>query len=216
MDDNPSNAEESVESGYTATIENIEPSALGANSHRIATDGGTTELADQVQDAQDIVEELEDDVPAETLEVLETVDDDLEQLEDAIEDGDGTLPEDFEADVQSTQDSIDDLQENLNLTGADRQLITKAESLDDSVETIEDRLGDTHDRYGVKVDTDPVEFFDQESPTAKEILTRFGKNNDDKLVQKDTENTYSGDDEVPLGGPGIERFTSEPRTPGNA
>lgn len=174
------------------------------------------ELAETIQDGQDIIEEVEDDVPVEALEALETVEDDLEGLEDAIEDGDNTLPEDIAADVQSTQDDINDLQETLTVGGADRHLLMKVESLEDTVESLEDRAADTHDRYGVKVDNDPVEFFDEESPTAEDILSRFEKNTDDALVEVGTENTYSGDDELPLGGPGIERFTSEPRTPGNS
>lgn len=174
------------------------------------------ELADTIQDGQDIIENVEADIPAEALEDLETVEDDIEGLEDAIEDGDDTLPEDFDADVQSTQDDVGNLQRTLNVAGADRQLVMEVEDLEDTVETIEDRAADAHDRYGVKVDDDPVEFFDEESPTAKNILSRFGEDTDDALVEEGTENTYSGDDEVPLGGRGIERFTSEPRTPGNS
>lgn len=174
------------------------------------------ELAETIQEGQNIIENVEADIPAEALEALETVEDDLEGLEDTIEDGNGTLPEGFEADVQSTQDDIGDLQKTLNLAGADRQHIMEVEDLEDTIETIEDRVADARNRYGVKVDEDPVEFFDEESPTAKDILSRFGEDTDDALVEEGTENTYSGDDPVPLGGPGIERFDSEPRTPGNS
>jgi len=47
--------------------------------------------------------------------------------------------------------------------------------LEDTVETVEDRAADTRGRYGVKVGTAPVEFFNEESPTAEDILGRFGK-----------------------------------------
>lgn len=176
----------------------------------------TEELAATIQEGQNIIENVEDDVPAEALQELEAVEDGVERLEDGIEDGDDTLPGGFEEDVQSAQDAIGGLQETLNVSGADRALLVKIEELEDIVETIEDRAADVHDRYGVKVGNHPVEFFDEESPTAEEILTRFGEDPDDALVEKGTENTYSGDDPVPLGGPGIERFTSEPRTPGNS
>jgi chromosome segregation ATPase len=175
-----------------------------------------TTLADIIQDAQDIIENLEDDVPAEALNVLESVDDDIEKLEDTVEDNEGSLPDGFEDNVQAAQDDIENLQETLNLAGAGREVIARAEDLEDTVEAIEDRIADVHDHYGVKVGNDPIEFFDEESPTAEEILARFGKDTDDALVEKGTENTYSGDDEVPLGGPGIERFTAEPRTDGNS
>ena len=176
----------------------------------------TTELADTIQSGQDIIESVKDDIPAEVFEHLETVEDDLERLEDGIEDGDDTLPDGFEADVQSTQDDVGTLQKNLNTSGADHDLILEVEDLEDTVETIEDRGVDARSRYGVKVDTDPVEFFDDSSPAAETILARFNKDTDDALVEKDTENTYSGDDEVDLSGPGVERFTTEPRTPGNS
>lgn len=176
-------------------------------------------LADTIQTAQDIVEALEEDVPVNALELLETVDDDVEALEDAVEHADledGGLPEGFEADVQAAQGDLKNLQETLNVAGAEREVIARAENLKDTVETVENRAADAHDQYGVKVGTAPVEFFDEESPTAKDILARFGEDTDDVLVEKGTENTYSGDDEVPLGGPGIERFAVEPRTDGNS
>jgi hypothetical protein len=178
-----------------------------------------TPLADTIQTAQDIIEALEEDVPVDALGPLETVDDDIEALEDALEHTDpesGDLPEGFEADVQSAQDDIQSLQETLNVAGADREVIARAEDLDDTVEAVEDRAADARNQYGVKVGTAPVEFFDEESPTAKDILARFGEETDDVLVEKGTENAYSGDQEVPLGGPGIERFDTEPRTDGNS
>jgi hypothetical protein len=129
---------------------------------------------------------------------------------------DGDLPDGFEADVQTVQDNVQSLQETLNIAGAEREVIARAEDLDDTVENVEDRAADARDRYGVKVGTAPVEFFDDETPTAEDILDRFGEDTDDVLVEKGTENTYSGDDEVPLGGRGIERFEAEPRTDGNS
>jgi len=176
-------------------------------------------LADTIQTAQDTIEGLEDDVPVDALELLETVEEDVETLEDGVEHADaadGNLPDGFEADVQTAQDDVQSLQETLNIAGADRDVIARAEDLDDIVENVEDRAADARDRYGVKVGTAPVEFFDEESPTAEDILGRFGEDTDDVLVEKGTENTYSGDDEVPLGGPGIERFEAEPRTDGNS
>lgn len=176
-------------------------------------------LADTIQTAQDTIEGLEDDVPVDALEPLETVEEDVEVLEDAVEHADpedGGLPEGFEADVQTAQDDVQSLQETLNVAGADREVIARAEDLEDTVETVEDRAADARDQYGVKVGTAPVEFFDEESPTAEDILARFNEDTDDVLVERGTENTYSGDDEVPLGGPGIERFEAEPRTDGNS
>jgi|GEM_PF-1341034 DNA repair exonuclease SbcCD ATPase subunit len=176
-------------------------------------------LADTIQMAQDNIEDLEDEVPVDALELLETVEEDVEALEDAVEDADGEvdgLPDGFEADIQAAQDDVQSLQETLNLAGADRDILARAEDLEDTVETVEDRAADTRGRYGVKVGTAPVEFFNEESPTAEDILGRFGEDTDDVLVEKGTENTYSGDDEVPLGGRGIERFEAEPRTDGNS
>jgi hypothetical protein len=176
-------------------------------------------LTDTIQTAQDTIEGLEDDVPVDALELLETVEEDIEALEDAVEHADpedGDLPDGFEADVQTVQDNVESLQETLNIAGTDREVIARAEDLDDIVEDVEDRAADARDRYGVKVGTAPVEFFDEESPTAEVILDRFGEDTDDVLVERGTENTYSGDDEVPLGGRGIERFEAEPRTDGNS
>jgi uncharacterized phage infection (PIP) family protein YhgE len=190
-------------------------SADSAEEHSSAQ----ADLTDTIQTAQDIIEDLEDNVPVDALELLETVDDDVETLEDALRHADpedGSLPEGFEGDVQTAQDDIQSLQEMLNVAGADREVIARTEDLDDTVETVEDRAADVRDQYGVKVGTAPVEFFDEESPTAKDILTRFDEGTDDVLVEKGTENTYSGDDEVPLGGPGTERFDVEPRTDGNS
>ncbi|VTT86192.1 hypothetical protein DM2_2230 [Halorubrum sp. DM2] len=183
---------------------------------------GTTEvvelddLAESIQSGQDIIESVEDDIPANALVALETVEDDVEGLEDTVEHVDGTLPSDFEADVQATQDDVNDLQETLTTAGVDPDLFRKVEDLEDTIETIEDRAVDARDQYGVKVDNAPVEFFDEATPTAESILSRFGKNTDDALVEVGTENTYSGTDEVDLSDPGVERFTSQPRTPGNA
>lgn len=176
-------------------------------------------LADTLQTAQDTIEGLEDDVPVDALELLETVEEDIEALVDAVEHADpedNGLPDSFEADVQTAQDDVQSLQETLNIAAADREVIARAEELDDTVETVEDRAADARDRYGVKVGTAPVEFFDEESPTAEDILARFSEDTDDVLVERGTENTYSGDDEVPLGGHGIERFEAEPRTDGNS
>jgi ABC-type transporter Mla subunit MlaD len=176
-------------------------------------------LADTIQTAQDTIQGLEDDVPVDALESLETVEEDIEALEDAVEHADpddNGLSDSFEADVQTAQDDIQNLQETLNITGADREVISRAEELEDTVETVEDRAADARDQYGVKVGTAPVEFFNEESPTAEDILARFDENTDDVLVERGTENTYSGDDEVPLGGHGIERFEAEPRTDGNS
>lgn len=176
-------------------------------------------LADTIQTAQDSIEGLEDEVPVDALELLDTVEEDVETLEDAIEEGgsDGSgFPDGFETDIQAAQDDVQSLQETLNVAGADREVIETAEGLEDTVETVEDRAADVRDQYGVKVGTAPVEFFDEESPTAEDILARFGENTDDVLVERGTENTYSGDDKVPLGGPGIERFEAEPRTDGNS
>lgn len=172
-------------------------------------------LADTIQTAQDTIEGLENDVPVDALELLETVGEDVEALEDVVPE-DGGLPEGFEADVQTAQDDVQSLQETLNVAGADREVIARAEDLEDTVETVEDRAADARSQYGVKVGTASVEFFDEESPTAKAILARFDEDTDDALVEKGTENTYSGDDEVPLGGHGIERFDTEPRTDGNS
>jgi len=174
------------------------------------------ELAESIQNGQDIIESVEDNIPAAALVDLETVEDDFEALEDTVEHADGALPDDFEADVQATQDDINDLQETLATGGADPDLFREVEDLEDGVETIEDRAVDARDHYGVKVDNEPVEFFDEATPTAETILSRFGKNTDDALVEVGTENTYSGDDEVDLTDPGVERFNSEPRTPGNS
>jgi hypothetical protein len=99
-----------------------------------------TPLADTIQTAQDIIEALEEDVPVDALGPPETVDDDIEALEDALEHTDpesGDLPEGFEADVQSAQDDIQSLQETLNVAGADREVIARAEDLDDTVEAVE-------------------------------------------------------------------------------
>jgi len=174
------------------------------------------DLAESIQSGQDIIETVEEDIPADALVDLETVEDDVEALEDAVEHADGPLPDGFEADVQATQDDINDLQETLATGGADPDLFRKVEDLEDTIETIEDRAVDARERYGVKVDNEPVEFFDDASPTAEDILRRFGKDTDDALVAEGTEDTYSGDDEVDLSAPGVERFDSEPRTPGNS
>lgn len=176
-------------------------------------------LADTIQTAQDTIEALEDDVPVDALELLDTVEEDIGALEDAVEHADSEddgLPDSFEVDVQTAQDDVQSLQETLNIAGADREVIARAEELEDTVETVEDRAADARDQYGVKVGTAPVEFFDEESPTAEDILARFSEDTDDVLVERGTENTYSGDDEVPLGGHGIERFEAEPRTDGNS
>jgi uncharacterized phage infection (PIP) family protein YhgE len=55
-----------------------------------------TTLADTIQTAQDTIERLEDDVPVDALELLETVQEDVEALEDAVEHADpedGDLPD---------------------------------------------------------------------------------------------------------------------------
>lgn len=174
------------------------------------------DIAEAIQDAQDVIEAVEEDIPASALAALEAVEEDVEDLEDALEHGEGSLPDGIEEDVQATQDDIDDLQETLATGGADPDLFRKVEDLEDKIETIEDDTVSARDKYGVKVDGEPVEFFDEVTPTAETILARFGKNTDDALVEAGTENTYSGDDEVDLSDPGVERFTSEPRTPGNA
>lgn len=183
------------------------------------SNGNTVDLewfAEQVQNCQDILESVEDEAPAEALLELETVEEDLERLEDGIEHAGESLSEGFEADVQTTQDDINDLQETLATGGVDPDLFREVEDMEDAVEAIEDRAVDARERYGVKVDNDPVEFFDEASPTAEDILRRFGKDTDDALVAEGTEDTYSGDDEVDLSAPGVERFDSEPRTPGNS
>lgn len=174
------------------------------------------DLAESIQSGQDIIESVEEDIPANALVDLETVEDDVEALEDALEHANGSLPDGFEADVQATQDDINDLQETLATGGANPDLFREVENLEDTIETIEDRTVDARDRYGVKIDNEPVEFFHEATPTAENILGRFGKNTDDALVEVGTENTYSGADEVDLSDPGVERFNSEPRTPGNS
>jgi len=173
-------------------------------------------LAESIQNGQDIIESVEEDIPADAFEDLETVEDGLEDLEDAIEHADRPLPEDFESDVQTTQEDINGLQETLTTSGAEVALLHEIEDLEDIIETIEDRTVDARDQYGVKVDTEPVEFFDEATPTAEAILAQFGKNTDDALVEVGSENTYSGDDVVDLSDPGVERFESQRRTPGNA
>ncbi|MFC7043932.1 hypothetical protein [Halonotius sp. GCM10025705] len=174
------------------------------------------DLAESIQEAQDIIEALEEDIPASAFADLETVEDNIEDLEDALEHAEGSLPNGIEGDVQATQDDINDLQETIATSGADPDLFRKIEDLEDTIETVEDRTVSARDKYGVKVDGEPVEFFNEASPTAETILAQFSKNTDDALVEEGTENTYSGEDEVDLSGPGVERFSSEPRTPGNA
>lgn len=189
---------------------------MSDNTATSTADAQHDELVDTVQHCQDIIESVEADIPADALFDLETVEDDVETLEDALEHAGESVPDGFEADVQTTQDDINDLQQTLATNNVDPDLFREVEDLEDTIETIEDRAVDARAQYGVKVDNDPVEFFDEATPTAEAVLQRFGKNTDDALVEVGTENTYSGDDEVDLSDPGVERFTSEPRTPGNA
>jgi len=142
-------------------------------------------LTDTIQTAQDTIEGLKDDVPVDALELLETVEEDIEALEGAVEHADSEddgLPDGFEADVQTAKNDVQGLQETLNIAGADRETIARAQNLEDTVETIEDRAADARDRYGVKVGNAPVEFFNEESPTAEDILARFDEDTDDVLV----------------------------------
>lgn len=102
------------------------------------------------------------------------------------------------------------------LASAEADTRRRAENIEDAVEGIEDAVTDQHSGYGVKVDTAPVEFFDTPTPIAEAILERFGKNTDDVLVEKGTENNYFDVNKVDLSRPSIERFTSEPRIDGNS
>lgn len=167
-----------------------------------------------VEEAQAIADDLGTDVPGDAFVQLENVTNALEVLDDKAEAADGNLPEGFEDDIETVQDEIGTLQEEL--VDADGDLFRRAKDLDHAVESIEAAVAGMEAGYGVKVGNHPVEFFDEETPTAREILSRFGEATDDVLVEADTENQYSGASEVPLGGPGIERFTAEPATDGSA
>lgn len=71
--------------------------------------------------------------------------------------------------------------------------------------------------YKVKVGTEMKDFEDP-NQTAQSIIERFNAGDPDKteLVERGTETTYRGDDPVDLSEPGVEQFTVQTRTRGNA
>jgi len=71
--------------------------------------------------------------------------------------------------------------------------------------------------YKVKVGTEMVNF-DDPIQTAQDIIERADAGDPEKteLVERGTEVTYRGDDEVDLSEPGVEQFTVQTRTRGNA
>jgi archaellum component FlaC len=191
------------------------PGTPSYKAYRLATDGGVSlaDLRERVQVTQDRAEKLENKLPAHARGAHKLVEDGLEVIEDDLEDSDD-VPDDMDARVQEVQNDVGDLQREL--AGADNETRQRAENLEDALEDLEDAVADQRIGYGVKVGNDPVQFFDDPRPTAKAILERFGEKSDDALVERGTENTYSGDNKVDLSGPGIERFTSEPQTGGNS
>lgn len=181
----------------------------------LRTDGASHgDLQTPVRDAQATIEELENDVPDEAFTAFQTVEREVETLEDALEETDGGLPDNFKSNVQAAQDALVDFR--MEVPDADADFQRRADDLEDALETLEDTVHARDDRYGVQVNTDPVEFFEDSSPEATDILARFDKDTDGSLVSKDDSATYSNGDPVPLAQDGVERFRYEAKTPGNS
>lgn len=162
------------------------------------------ELGQRVQDAQDELEKVEELAPREQWQAVDDAEDKVEAIEDAVSLG------------ETTKDDVDAAQQSVAALRADADNDELAETLEEVSEILEevDEIVDQSEPQFVARIGSQFVVFDSPDPTAEEALEAVGQETAGALVGDGT--TYKDSDELPLGPEGVEVFTIQQKTGGNA